>query len=160
MARFLRTHPAPPSGYSNYRFYARIDFERRCAYCLLREIFAGGIENFELDHFRPKSRFPKEESNFYNLYYSCHPCNRIKHDTWPSQILQDQGIIFVDLCADNFEMHFQEQPDGTWKPLTPAASYTIDELRLNRRHLVQIRQLIARIGDIDEVEEGINDYSN
>jgi uncharacterized protein (TIGR02646 family) len=164
MPRFLRTHPAPitTSDYRRFRSYVRSDFERRCAYCLLQEIFAGGEENFELDHFRPKGIFPEHKLNFYNLYYACHPCNNIKHDKWPSQLLQARGITtFVDLCADNFEVHFQEQPDGTWKGLTPAAEYTIDELRLNRKHLVKVRKLIAQIGFSDNTEGGlVSDYSN
>lgn len=122
----------------------RQDFRETCAYCLLEERFAGGQENFELDHFRPKWIFPGEADNFYNLYYACHPCNHIKHRKWPSLDLQKKGIAFVDLCADNFEDHFQELDDGQWVGRTRSAQYTIDELRLNRPHLVEIRNLIKR----------------
>src|ERR1700722_19267876 len=113
-----------------------------CAYCLLEELFAGGPENFELDHFRPQSLFPSEISNYYNIYYSCHPCNRIKHGKWPSPALQERGIGLVDLCADDFPTHFQELEDGQWIGLTPSGRYTIDLLRLNRRHLVDLRNRI------------------
>lgn len=163
MARFTRTQPEPitTSDYRKFRPYVRSDFEGRCAYCLLKEVLAGGEENFELDHFRPKVLFPTLKIDFYNLYYACHPCNNIKHDKWPSQLLESQGKTFVNLCADNFETHFHEQPDGTWKGLTAAAEYTIDELRLNRRHLVEVRKLIAQIGFLDEFEGGlVSDYSN
>ncbi len=73
---------------------------------MMREIWAGGEENFELDHFRPRSLFPDGTDDFYNLYYACHPCNHFKGDQWPSQSLQDEGIGFVDLCGDDFSDHF------------------------------------------------------
>jgi hypothetical protein len=123
----------------------RQDFERRCGYCLLEEIWAGGEENFELDHFRPRSLFPELVADFYNLYYACHPCNHLKGDKWPSEALQNAGIGFVDLCKDDFDTHFVEQPDGTWTPLTLSAAYTIDSLRLNRSHLVELRSLLVEL---------------
>lgn len=163
MARFLRTHPEPitTADYRKFRSYVRKDFEQRCAYCLLQEVLAGGEENFELDHFRPKWLFAALKLDFYNIYYACHPCNNIKHDKWPSQLLEEQGKTFVDLCNDNFETHFDERPDGTWMGLTPAAEYTIDELRLNRSHLVRIRKLVAQLSVlIDSEGELASDYTN
>jgi hypothetical protein len=120
----------------------RRDFRRTCAYCLLEEVFAGGEENFELDHFRPQSVFPSSANDFYNLYYSCHPCNRIKRDKWPSERLRQFGVGIVDLCVDEFATHFRPQRNGIWQGLTPSGMFTIDLLRLNRRHLVEVRRMI------------------
>jgi hypothetical protein len=108
----------------------------------LEEIFAAGFENFEIDHFRPRSLFPESSGDYYNLYYSCHPCNRIKHDKWPPSALESKGIGFVDLCSDDFDMHYEETLDGLWLGRTMSAKYTIDALRLNRPHLVQLRRLL------------------
>jgi hypothetical protein len=58
MPVFLRRQ-APPlktDDYTKYRPFVREDFRECCAYCLLHEIIAGGEANFELNHFRPKSR--------------------------------------------------------------------------------------------------------
>jgi hypothetical protein len=147
MARFTRQSPAPSvtGGYQAFRPYVRQDFEQRCAYCLLQELWAGGAENFELDHFRPRSLFPALIGDFYNLYYACHPCNQIKSDQWPSGAMEEVGIGFVDLCQEDFAAHFAVRPDGTWTPLTEAAAYTIDRLRLNRPHLVAVRFLITQL---------------
>jgi len=123
----------------------REDFRETCAYCLLEELFAAGQENYELDHFRPQAKFPEEAANFYNLYYACHPCNHIKRGRWPSPELEKRGIGFVDLCANDFENHFQELEDGRWIGLTISARYTIDALRLNRLHLIQIRMLVRAL---------------
>ena len=128
--------------YQLYRPYIREDFRATCAYCLLAELFAAGFENFELDHFRPQSLFPGSYADYYNLYYSCHPCNRIKRDKWPPPALESEGVGFVDLCTDDFDTHFEETLDGRWLGRTVSAKYTIDALRLNRPHLVKLRQLL------------------
>ena len=87
MAVFCRreTPPGPFQHYSAYRPYVREDFSECCAYCLLSEFLRAGLENFELDHFRPKSlpEFAHLVNDFYNLYYACHPCNHIKGNRWP-----------------------------------------------------------------------------
>jgi uncharacterized protein (TIGR02646 family) len=149
MPRFRRTRPAPTvrGGYAAYRPHVRSDFEKTCAYCLLQELWAGGEENFELDHFKPRNPFTALIKDFYNLYWSCHPCNHIKWGYWPSEELQEQGIGFVDLCQDDFETHFVEKDDGTWEGLTPSARYTIDVLNLNRPHLKEIRRRIRDLGE-------------
>src|SRR6266481_6956296 len=102
MPFFVRKTEAPivKGGYQSFRPYVREDFRERCAYCLLEEIVAAGEENFELDHFRPKSRFPELLNDFYNIYYACHPCNHIKRDAWPPSALELRGVGFVDLCKE------------------------------------------------------------
>lgn len=147
MPRFKGTNPAPvvSGGYAGYRPHVQKDFEKTCAYCLIEELLAGGEENFELDHFRPKQAFRTLVNNFYNLYWSCHPCNRIKWNCWPSAALSSKGIGFVDLCTDDFGTHFLEKDDGSWEGLTPSAAYTIDILNLNRSHLIEIRKLVKKL---------------
>jgi HNH endonuclease len=151
MAHFKRAIPAPTitGGYRLFRDYVRADVREYCAYCLLPELLAAGVEAFELDHYRPKSFFPQQENDFYNLYYSCHPCNRIKHRKWPTKELIARGIGFVDLCVDTFDTHFALLPDGRWEGLTPSALYTIDLLRLNRPHLIKVRTLIQTVFQSD-----------
>lgn len=120
-----------------------------CAYCLLPEILAGGPESFEIDHFRPKAfpEFAHLIGDFYNLYYSCRPCNHAKGADWPSLFLEAHGYGFLDFCAEPFSAHFQEESDGAWKPLSRRAEYTLERLRLNRSHLVTIRLLLRRIAE-------------
>ena len=112
----------------------------------MSEPFAGGEENFELDHFRPKKRFPDLWNDFYNLYYSCHPCNFTKLDHWPAEELQSRGVMLVDLCKDEFATHFSAEPSGELIGLTESGKYTIHLLRLNRRHLVRLRRLLFELG--------------
>ena len=143
---FSHRLPAPiiTRDYRRFRPYIREDFSECCAYCLLHELLAGGAENFELDHFRPKSRYPDLTHVYENLYYSCHPCNNIKRHFWPTDALLARGYRFVDPCHDDFSTHFTEV-DGRWEPITPAGDYSQERLRLNRKHLVEIRRIIAQL---------------
>lgn len=151
MAVFRRreTPPGPFKQYSAYRPFVREDFVECCAYCLIPEFLSGGPESFELDHFRPKSlpEFSGFVGDFYNLYYSCRPCNHAKGDTWPSSFLESHGYCFLDFCAESFSGNFQEEPDGSWTPLSRQAEYTLERLRLNRAHLVEIRLLLRHIAE-------------
>ena len=147
MPHFVRSpNPTVKGGYRSFRPFVRADFSSQCAYCLMSEPFAGGEENFELDHFRPKKRFPDLWNDFYNLYYSCHPCNFTKLDHWPADELQSRGVMLVDLCKDEFATHFSAEPSGELIGLTESGKYTIHLLRLNRRHLVRLRRLLFELG--------------
>ena len=147
MPHFVRsTPPHVQGGYRAFRPFVRADFVRQCAYCLMTETFASGEENFELDHFRPRSRFPHLVNEFLNIYYSCHPCNHTKLDHWPPEELEARGIRIVDLCTDEFQTHFSVQETGEWAGKTSSGSYTIDLLRLNRTNLVQLRKWLMEAG--------------
>lgn len=60
------------------RFQAHLDavFHGLCAYC-------EGFCKVEVDHFRPKSRFPKLTYKWSNWVMSCHECNHSKAEHWP-----------------------------------------------------------------------------
>ena len=46
------------------------------------------------------------------------------------------------LCTFTFVKHFVEQKNGKWRGKTLSAKYTIDSLRLNRPHLIELRVLL------------------
>jgi hypothetical protein len=139
------TAPEVKGHYSLFRPFVREDFSECCAYCLLHEILAGGSENFQLDHFHPQSIFLDLVNNFFNLYYSCYPCNYIKLNAWPKAELEASGYRFIDLCQEWFSTHFQETDDGRWQPQTKAGEYTEARLRLNRKHLVETRAWLRKV---------------
>jgi hypothetical protein len=147
MPHFRRQQePFIATQYQEYRAAVREDFRQQCAYCLMHELLADGEENFELDHFRPKKRFPHLIVQFENIYYACHPCNHFKSSKWPPEALEQQGIGFADLCSDEFATHFVSKSDGRWEGVTVRGRYSIDQLRLNRSHLVDLRSLLAEFG--------------
>lgn len=142
MARFTRTRPAPEvkgTTYGRFRPHIRHDFEQCCAFCLFHEHWARGRDMFQIDHFRPQDKFPGLINDFHNLYYACYACNHKKSNHWPTEEQQAQGITFVDLCHDDFQTHYQIEPNGRLIGKTEAAQYTIDTLRLNSEDLVTFR---------------------
>jgi len=52
------------------------------------------------------------------------------------------GLRFADPCQeDMYVEHLQEMPDGKLQPLTACGRYTRDHIRLDRRDLINWRQL-------------------
>lgn len=149
MGRFQRTRPVPNvpgTKYQRFYDYVRSDFEQCCAYCYLHEDHIGGKRHFEIDHFCPQKHCPEQTDDFYNLYWSCHGCNRpgAKHGHYPSTELLELGYGFVDLCVDNFEEHYVIAPDGELIPKTRKAEYTIEHIGLNCQELKDLRQRLLK----------------
>lgn len=140
-----RENPPLLNKYQNYKPYLRKDFDYRCAYCVIHEAHYGGLRNFHVDHFRPKSKFPKLARTYVNLYYACGLCNTFKSDHWPSAALLKKGSRYVDPCQeDPFGTHFEvDDRDGSLRTLTPAGKYTATHLRLDRRQLRKHRRRLA-----------------
>jgi len=159
MAHFTRTRPAPvlsSRDYSSLRPQVRKDFRHQCAYCLMEEFLLGGRGNFELDHFRPQSRFPHLRLDFYNLFYSCHICNKMKGNL-PTPELEALGVGFANLCEHDFATHFAVTIDGRWQGRTRVGQYTVDALRLNSDHLLAHRRYLAEVHGLHPHLECINE---
>ena len=71
--------------WQSFRDDLKLAFHGVCAYC-------EQVDPGEVDHFRPKSRFPHEVYVWSNWLFSCHPCNQAKWDKWPNE-------GYVDPCA-------------------------------------------------------------
>src|SRR5437879_2084972 len=98
-----RADPPQESNYRRYKQALREDFEYRCAYCLLHEgdPYGGGFRHFQIDHFRPRIKFPELTNTYSNLYYSCAWCNGAKSQKWPSDVEHTHGFVFVDPCVED-----------------------------------------------------------
>lgn len=135
--------PGPFTNYQSYKPHLREDFQYRCAYCTLHEgdVGAGGVWHYDVEHFRPKKKFPELVCVYGNLYYACFYCNTTKGETWPSEQSIAQGFYFVDPCQDDFYAdHAEGQDDGMLQHKTNAGLYTIEHLRLNRPFFRKMRQ--------------------
>lgn len=62
-------------------------FAGLCAYCEERD-------KGEVDHFRPKSKFPALVYEWSNWLFACHNCNQAKGNKWP-----EPG--YIDPCSDS-----------------------------------------------------------
>ena len=110
-----------------------------CAYC--EESTPG-----EVDHFRPKSKYPDLVYSWSNWLFACHDCNKAKSDIWPAAGL-------VDPCAtsasDRPERYFTfdtqtgfMRPHGSLRPRRrQMAEEAIRALRLNDLHHLKKRVL-------------------
>src|SRR5438034_528748 len=142
--QFTRSQNVPRfANYQDYRPFLRLDFFSHCAYCTGHETELGGEDHFEIDHFRPKSKFPRHINNYNNLYYACRGCNKrgAKGEQWPSLALRRAGYRFFDPVQENaYVMHLRELPSGRLRDRTRVGDYSIKKLRLNRDGLVLLRK--------------------
>jgi len=68
VSRFVRQETPPQfDDCQKYLPFLRRDFRHRCAYCERTEGALGGEEFFEIDHFRPVSRFREHVTHYPNL---------------------------------------------------------------------------------------------
>ncbi len=143
MPYFIRRLPEINCGkdHTLHRPQLRIDFRYCCTHCRVHEHRGAGKEDYEIDHFRPKGKpeFEHLEFEYSNLYWSCHVCNNNKGSYWPNPKELVNGYYFVDICSEEWDLHYRVEPDGELIPLTNAAGFTADRLRLNRDHLKDLR---------------------
>ena len=117
-----------------------------CWYCE-RQCFADsgvGEQSPTLDHFRPRSLFPKLVYAWENWVFSCRRCNDEKADKWPVE-------EFVDPCAPEVserpEQYFTYDwltgevlpREGLSENARRRARETINALNLNRQELLELR---------------------
>jgi hypothetical protein len=144
MALFARReNPPATSNYREHKPFLRRDFLERCAYCERTEVYLGGDEAFEVEHFKPKSKFPDLICVYDNLYYVCRGCNGHKWETWPSEDQIARGQRFADPCLeDPYLQHLRERgEDGTVEELTACGVYSNRHIRLDRQTLRSWRRL-------------------
>jgi hypothetical protein len=114
----------------------------RCAYCERTEDYLGGEEAFEVEHFKPKSKFPDLICSYANLYYVCRGCNGHKSETWPSETQLSRGRRFADPCLeDPYVHHLREVEDGGVQEVTECGIYSNGHIRLDRTALRKWRCL-------------------
>jgi len=103
-------------------------------YCQAREPDVGPgarCGGFEIEHFRPQSRFRKLVNRYGNLAWSCAECNAAKGDAWPSDEERELGYGFPEVDAalgDHLEVL-----DDLVKPRTRPGEYLVDTVNLNSR---------------------------
>lgn len=151
--------------YSDWKEQIAEECYYQCVYCSIHEGQFGGINNYHLDHFRPKSLYRDLENNILNIFYACPICNRFKKDDWPAE--PDLNVIsYPDPSIIDYSSLFNLRSDFQIEGKNNAANYLVIRLFLNRAQLImerreeavirhvtdlisQISDLIERIGDWD-----------
>ena len=114
----------------------------QCVYCAIPEPRFGGLRNFHVEHFRPKSKFPHLENEFSNLFFACAICNSFKGDDWPADPCSDH-VKPTYLCPSDFDLSTLINVDwvkGTSAGQYPATRYMVERLYLNRPQLILERR--------------------
>jgi hypothetical protein len=139
--------------YRRYKDSLVIDFKHRCGYTHCLDFWFGGKTNFQIDHFKPKSKYPELERNYKNLVYSCSYVNRAKSD--------DFGF-YIDPVDEDYNLHFYRDELGNIYPRdnSPSAKYMYIKLKLYlKRHSIiwmldQLEQKMFTLQDL--IEESKN----
>ncbi len=151
MAEFLRKKRFLKYQDDNCKKFLSKDFQKRCAYCKIREGDLAGPESFEKDHFIPLAKGGPDD--YDNLYYSCASCNGKagKSDTWSATLL--------DPCKDDiWGTHVKIAPDYRCEDLTERGSEYIKTFKLNRKSYVVRRRTIEQ--HQMELREKLEKYEN
>lgn len=149
-----RVQPAVGS-YEDWKAPIAADCAGQCVYCSIREAENGGVANFQIDHFRPKSLFATLRDVISNLYLSCAICNRFKSNDWPSEPTSDHSHAgYVDPShADYNQLLRVDAASYCLSSDCIAGRYTINRLFLNRPQMIRqwrARFLAVRIGELDD----------
>jgi uncharacterized protein (TIGR02646 family) len=126
--------------YQTYKNPLRQDFKYTCGYCLMPERELGGRSTFAVEHYRPKELFPDLKLDYTNLRYACLLCNSHKGENWPTDEDHASGRYYLDPCATDVNLLYRFDSEGQVHGRSHAASYTIEQLNLNRRQLTEKRK--------------------
>jgi hypothetical protein len=157
--RLINKDPAnqPATGiYSDWKIQISNECYNQCVYCCIHENHWGGLDNYHVEHFRPKSilAFKHLENDICNLFLACPVCNRFKSDDWPAD--PDLNVpSYADPSVTDYSTIFI--PDSSAYTIAGncnSANYTIERLYLNRPQLIyERRELSLKQREIDLFNE-------
>lgn len=144
----IQKNPAqfPVTGtYKQWKPLLAREATNKCVYCAIHENQMGGIRNFHVEHYRPKSKFKKLENDFQNLFYSCPVCNTFKSNDWPNEPTGEHSIVsYPDPSATNYNHLFDvDTRQGVIQGKNVAAKYVQEKLFLNRPQLITERKIAS-----------------
>lgn len=113
----------------------------RCIYCSIHENQFGGIDNFHVEHYKPKSRFGGLINDIRNLFLACAICNRFKKDDWPNNP-DDEFTLpsYPDPSKVDYMILFTVHSNGNLVGNYLTSRYIIERIYLNRPQLILERQ--------------------
>ena len=136
-----RTCTKKYSDYHDYKKYLDEDFNHHCGYTHCIDKWLGGPRTFQIDHFKPHSKFPVLKNEYSNLVYCCSYVNRLKSD--------DDDSRYLDPCDEDYNQHFGRISDGTIFGKTDSGKFMTQKLSLNLSRY-------AIIWNLERLEERIN----
>jgi uncharacterized protein (TIGR02646 family) len=129
---------------------------QRCMWC-------SGSESAQVEHYRPKSTYPKRALTWKNLLWACGLCNGEKGATFPTQ---RRELLINPAEEDVWHFFFIDQFGNLtprWRTdlddFDPRAVSTRETLRLDRQALQESRQL-RRLDLIKQVQDTLARYNS
>jgi len=161
--RPVRTYAGKPlADYRRYKDPLETDFFERCGYTDCIQTWFGGKHTFQIDHFKPRSKYPELEVSYANLVYACSYVNRAKSDDLNE---------YLDPCDTDYNEHFYRDSLGCIYPKddSPIAKYMFKALKLYLKRysiiwmlevleekMIILKDLVENTGD----QEAINLFFN
>lgn len=142
-----RTCTKKYADFHKYKQNLADDFNHKCGYTDCSDAWFGGKSTFQIDHIKPKSKYPQLENDYSNLVYCCSYVNRAKWD--------DDSPNYLDPCMEDFNIHFERDDYGRIVPKTPQGRYMAEhmQLRLLRYALIwNLDRLADRIDRLNKVD--------
>ncbi|MCX2485071.1 HNH endonuclease [Pedobacter sp. MR2016-24] len=139
------TSPRPTKGlyYSDWKEELSFEAKGQCVYCAINNRSFGGVRNFHVEHYKPKSlpAFIALEHDYSNLYYACSICNCFKGNAWPNDPDENfNNNSFPDPSKVDYSEIFFVESDYKLKSDFVAGKYIIQRIFLNRPQLVLERR--------------------
>lgn len=125
--------------YSDWKSLIAEECFYQCVYCSIHEAQFGGIDHFQIDHFKPQKKFPHLKDDILNLFYVCPICNRFKSDDWPGEP-DLNSISYIEPSKHNYSQIFQLKENFEIEGKYIAANYMIHRIYLNRAQLILERR--------------------
>lgn len=113
----------------------------QCVYCTIHEHSFGGIRNYHVEHYKPKSKFETLVDDYFNLFYACSICNCFKGNDWPNEPDETLDIIcYPDPSKIDYDALFELDENYYLNGVKKSSKYIISKLYLNRPQLIQERK--------------------
>ncbi len=121
-------------------------YNGKCAYCETK------TTDLQIDHYRPKDKYPWLANEWSNLLPVCEDCNNAKRNKFPidnrkvepenknAEILIKEEPIIINPEIDTAENHFYFNKGGLIYGHTNRGRKTVDILDLNRASLIKERK--------------------
>ncbi len=139
-------------------------FSEKCAYC---ESDTTHVSYGEIEHFKPKSKYPELCFEWKNMNFSCEICNGKSHKGDKFPLEQENGPI-INPVDENPDEHFKFYYDSVMDsalliPLTDRAKTTLSLFKLNDRmvltnHRTKEIRLVSKLKAI--ADNGNEDVQN
>ena len=111
-----------------------------CAYCQVHVAAsdAGKVPG-QVEHFKPKARFPRQAYEVRNYFLACAACNGRKSDKWPRG-----GYVRPDRGAPGARFVFDEDGGIVARAGDIRARHTVEDLGLDRKGLTALRKALIK----------------